>query len=169
MLISIAALGKNRVIGMEGRLPWHLPGDLRHFRELTRGGIVIMGRTTFASIGRPLPQRENWVLSRTVGLQLPGVRVFPSLETLLQALDGKIAWVIGGEQVYRQLLPHCDRQVLTEVEAEPEGDSYYPEFSSQEWLLADVQGGPSGEEWPYRFCRYERISLARARRDGVGD
>ena len=136
-MISIAAMGKNRVIGVGGRLPWHLPGDLRRFRELTRGGVVIMGRTTFASIGRPLPQRENWVLSRTVGLQLPGVRVFSSLETLLQALDEKLAWVIGGEQVYRQLLPYCDRQILTEVEAEPEGDSYYPEFSPREWLLAE--------------------------------
>jgi dihydrofolate reductase len=158
VLTTVAALSRNRVIGRAGQLPWHLPGDMKHFRELTRGGVVVMGRTTFDSIGKPLPQRENWVLSRQPQFQAPGVRVFHDLPALLREASALAhCWVIGGEQIYRTLLPHCDQQWLTEVEQEMEGDSYYPEVDPREWKVREVRSGPQGEAYAYRFCLYERV------------
>lgn len=158
MLTTVAALSRNRVIGKDGQVPWRLPGDLKHFRETTRGGVVVMGRTTFESIGKPLPQRENWVLTRDPNWKHPQVRVFHDLAELLRAASGhEEVWVIGGEQIYRQLLPHCQRQWLTEVQAEVEGDTFYPEFSERDWQLKEKRPGPDDGSWPYHFCLYVRI------------
>lgn len=122
MLITIAALSRNRVIGDQGQIPWNLPGDMKHFRESTSGGVIVMGRTTFESIGRPLPGRENWVLTRG-DKQIEGVRIFRSVEEVLAAVpEKKPVWIIGGEQIYREFLPHCQKQSLTYVDAEIEGD-----------------------------------------------
>jgi dihydrofolate reductase len=159
VLATVAALSRNRVIGHQGRLPWHLPGDLKFFRETTRGGVVVMGRATYESIGRPLPHRENWVLTRQSDWQAAGVTVFRDLAELLRACQPRPAvWVIGGESLYRALLPYCARQFLTEIEAEVEGDTYYPVYAEAEWRLLEKRPGPAGEALEYHFCIYERVA-----------
>ena len=156
MLITIAALSRNRVIGDQGQIPWNLPGDMKHFRESTSGGVIVMGRTTFESIGRPLPGRENWVLTRG-DKQIEGVRIFHSVEEVLAAVpEKKPVWIIGGEQIYREFLPHCQKQSLTYVDAEIEGDTRYPDFPESEWRLTSSEKGPAGEEYDYEFRIYER-------------
>lgn len=147
MITAVAAMGHNRVIGQDGRLPWKMPADLRHFRSLTRGQTILMGRKTWESIGRPLPDRENLVLSRSRDLVLEGARVV----TLDEALAIENLFVIGGEEIYRLFLPHLDRQELTEIHATFEGDSFYPEFSRQEWVESERVDYPADEENPYPF------------------
>ncbi|MBN9416854.1 hypothetical protein ABS71_22515 [bacterium SCN 62-11] len=157
MLITIAALSRNRVIGDQGQIPWNLPGDMKHFRESTSGGVVVMGRTTFESIGRPLPGRDNWVLSRGNPTLPAGVRLFHSLEEVLAAVPAsKPVWIIGGEQIYRLFLPHCQKQSLTFVDADLDGDTLYPEFPDSEWKLDESTPGPAGEEYDYEFRVYTR-------------
>ena len=157
MLTTVAALTRNGVIGRSGQLPWSLPGDMKHFRETTRGGVVVMGRTTYESIGKPLPHRENWVLTRQSDWQAPGVRVFHEIDPLLAAAAGHSeVWVIGGQQIYEALLPHCQRQWLTEIDHEVEGDTFYPPFDRSGWSLLEQRPGPMGEEMSYSFCLYER-------------
>jgi len=157
VLITIAALSRNRVIGDHGQIPWNLPGDMKHFRESTSGGVIVMGRATFESIGRPLPGRENWVLTRGAKEFPEGVRVFSSVEEVLAAAPhNKPVWIIGGEQIYRAFLPHCQKQSLTFIDAEVDGDTLYPEFDAEEWELSECQPGPAGEEYEYEFRVYQR-------------
>lgn len=125
---AIVALGRNRVIGCEGKLPWHLPGDLAFFKKMTTGATVLMGRKTFASIGRALPKRENWVLTREAGFGAEGVRVFGSLEEAVAAGAGRAVWVIGGAEVYAQALPWCSELYVTRVDLAPDGDATMPRF-----------------------------------------
>ena len=132
----IAAVSENGVIGRDGGLPWRLSSDLRHFRSITTGKPVVMGRKTHESIGRPLPDRENIVVTRYAGLA--GVNVAPDFESALAcaaALTGVAGEVvaIGGEAIYRAALPHAVRCYLTEVHATVEGDVYFPELIEAEW------------------------------------
>ena len=128
-------MAKNRVIGHAGGLPWHLPEDLKHFRAVTSGHAIIMGRRTHASIGRALPERRNIVLSATPGYTAPGCEVAHSLDealALARALDPEPR-VIGGATLYRQALPLATRIYLTEVDREPTGDTRFPELDATEW------------------------------------
>jgi dihydrofolate reductase len=126
-LRAIVAVGPGGVIGRRGQIPWHLPEDLRHFRRLTLGHTVIMGRKTLQSLGQPLPGRENWVLSRSLNAAA-GCRLFRSRETLLATVKGadfgRQFWVMGGGEIYRQLLPFCVEVVCTEVFAAHCGDTF---------------------------------------------
>ncbi|MFM7099915.1 MAG: dihydrofolate reductase [Verrucomicrobiota bacterium] len=126
---AIVAMAENRVIGNGNRLPWRLPEDFRWFQEATWGGLLVMGRRTYESIGRPLPGRETWVVSRS-GFAAPGVRVFPDLESLDRAAAGetRTVWVCGGADVYRQLLPRCRELYLTRVRGEFPGEAFFPDF-----------------------------------------
>lgn len=127
-MIAVAAMAANRVIGARGKIPWHLPEDLRWFKELTMGGTLLMGRVTFESIGRPLPGRDTIVLSRRRGLEIPGVRAISSLSELHgMPIKGEI-FVVGGAEVYRAALPYCRDLYLTEVRREVEGDRKFPVF-----------------------------------------
>lgn len=151
----IAAMGRNRVIGRDNKLPWHLPEDLKYFRAMTWGKPIIMGRKTFDSLGRPLPGRTNIVVTNQVGLQLPGALVVHSLEDALSAaqnqalLDGvDEVMVIGGEKIYRQCLKRADRLYLTLVEAEPEGDAWFPPFEADAWTLAETREVNAGDGYP---------------------
>lgn len=136
----IAALARNRVIGLDNQMPWHLPADLKHFKAMTLGKPIIMGRKTWDSLGRPLPGRLNLVISRQAGLQLEGAEVFSSLGDALVRAD---AWaqgqgvdelmLIGGAQLYAQALPLAERLYLTRIELEPEGDAHFPEWPANEW------------------------------------
>lgn len=127
-LIAIVAMSSNRVIGRNGTLPWHFPEDLKFFKRTTLGHPILMGRTTFESIGRPLPGRQNIVLSRTLAPR-EGVTVIRTLEELPQACpEADTVFVIGGAQVYAELLPKCDGLYLTWIEQPYEGDTFLPAF-----------------------------------------
>lgn len=126
-LKAIAAMSLNRVIGVGNRIPWHLPEDLRWFKQLTWGGTLVMGRRTFESIGRPLPGRTTVVLSRS-GWAHPGVSVVPTLEALEALNLPAPVFVCGGAQIYALALPHCAELYLTLVKREVPGDVFFPPF-----------------------------------------
>tara|TARA_Y100000782_G_scaffold20848_1_gene22252 strand:- start:2441 stop:2944 length:504 start_codon:yes stop_codon:yes gene_type:complete len=139
-LAIIVAQDKNRAIGIENKLPWHLPEDLRYFKRVTMGKPIIMGRNTFDSIGRPLPGRVNIVVSRQEGYSPEGVKVVNSLEAATELaesiclIDGvDEAMIIGGAQIYSQAIGVADRLYLTEVDAEINGDAWFPEFDRSAW------------------------------------
>ncbi len=129
-MIAIAAMARNRAIGHEGRIPWRLPKDLKFFKRTTLRHIVVMGRKTYDSIGKPLPGRENIVLSRHP-LEIPGIRRAASIDEIVEPSDGRKIYVIGGAEIYRALLPRCSEVLLTLVKLTPPADTFLPEFESQ--------------------------------------
>lgn len=130
----IAAMADNGVIGIDNGLPWDLPADMKWFRRHTLGKPVLMGRKTFDSIGRPLPQRRNIVVSREAGLTLPGCEVVQSIDAALQlCADEAEVMVIGGASFYAQMLPLADRLYLTRVHAQVEGDAWFPDIDADQW------------------------------------
>jgi dihydrofolate reductase len=151
-VVLVAAVADNGVIGADGGMPWHLPADFTHFRRVTAGHTLVMGRATYDSIGRPLPGRPNVVVTRSSDWSADGVQVAHSLEealALADAHDGDVA-VIGGAALYAAALPVADVQVLTEVHASPAGDTTYPAFDRAEWREVRRETGPAGEvalEW----------------------
>ena len=158
-LTLIAAMDRHRVIGRDGDLPWRLPNDLKHFKKLTEGHIVLMGRKTWVSLGRPLPNRDNWVLTRDPAYVAEGARVFNRLDDTLAALEGRDAMVIGGAQIYRQTLPLARRLYLTEVDAEVEGDTRFPEFDSGQWRELDRQTHPADEHHDHSYSFVELVRV----------
>jgi dihydrofolate reductase len=135
-LTLVAAYAGNRVIGDRGRIPWHLPEDFAHFKATTMGGVLVMGRATYDSIGRPLPRRTTIVVTRNHDWSADGVLVAHSLEDALDlaAEQPGETFVVGGTQLYEQALPVATHQVLTEVDLAPDGDAHYPEFGLDEWI-----------------------------------
>lgn len=129
---AIAAMAENRVIGAGNRIPWHLPADFAWFKRITMGGVLVMGRKTFESIGRPLPGRVTIVLSRT-GFQHPGVQSARDLGELEQQVAALAlpTWIAGGAEIYRELLPRCSELYLTCVRGHPAGDAFFPPFEDQ--------------------------------------
>lgn len=163
-LCLIAALADNRVIGLDNQMPWHLPADLKHFKALTLGKPIIMGRKTWDSLGRPLPGRLNLVVSRQNGLQLEGAEVFASLEEAVTRAD---AWareqgvdelmLIGGAQLYAQGLEQAQRMYLTRINLSPDGDAWFPEFDAAAWQLASSEAHSATETTPpYVFEGWQR-------------
>ncbi len=151
----IAAMGRNHVIGDGAAMPWHLPRDLRRFRRVTMGKPIIMGRKTFASIGRPLPGRPNIVLTRS-GWRADGVTAVPDAEAALTAArahagEGGEAMVVGGGEVYRLFLPLADRVYLTVVDASPEGSATFPfeEMFRSPWRVVEEESTPADAANPY--------------------
>ena len=143
MIGLVWAQSANRVIGRDGTLPWHLPEDMAHFKTLTTGATVLMGRRTWESLPprfRPLPGRRNLVLSRT---PQEGVETFPDLEAALAAVTGD-GWVMGGEAVYRAALPHADRIVVTEIREHFDGDTYAPEVGRPPDSVGEWQESTAG-------------------------
>jgi dihydrofolate reductase len=139
LLSAIVAYNPERAIGQNGGIPWHLPADLKYFRETTTGHCILMGRKTYASLGRPLPNRTNIVVSRRPGLELQGCTVVQSLEAavgLARSLGETEAFVIGGGELYRAALPLLDRLYVTEVDCPaPEADVFFPDWDEREWTL----------------------------------
>jgi len=125
-MIAIAAMSHNRAIGLEGRIPWHLSEDLKFFKRTTLGHVVLMGRKTYDSIGKPLPGRENWILSRTA--EIPGVLVLRSMDEIPSPPEGKNIYLIGGAELYAALLPRCTEILLTRVNLDTPGDAFFPAF-----------------------------------------
>ena len=163
-LILIAALGENRVIGVDNSMPWHLPGDFKYFKATTLGKPIIMGRKTWDSLGRPLPGRLNLVVSRQTDLALEGAEVFPSLEAAVQRAE---AWaleqgvdelmLIGGAQLYAQGLEQAERLYLTRVALSPAGDAWFPEFDANRWkLVSNLENPAEGDKPAYSFEVWEK-------------
>ena len=140
-MIAIAAMSRNRAIGLEGRIPWHLSEDLKFFKRTTLGHVVLMGRKTYDSIGKPLPDRENWILSRSA--EIPGVQVLRSMDEIPSPPEGKNIYLIGGAELYAALLPRCTEILLTRVNLETPGDAFFPafeqDFDEGEILLSGEQ------------------------------
>lgn len=161
MRISIVvAMAANGVIGRDNQLPWHLPADLRHFKQTTMGKPILMGRKTYESIGRPLPGRTNIVITRDPGYTADGCVVVHSIEAAMQAAgDQEEIMVIGGAEFYRQVLPYTDTIYLTRIHEDFEGDTMFPELSAAEWReVARTDCEPDARN-PYRysFVRLERV------------
>ena len=130
MIKAIVAMAENRVIGQGGTIPWHLPEDFKFFKATTMGHAILMGRKTYESIGKPLPGRVNIVLSRTMP-ETPGITVIRSLDELKEPADGRDLFVIGGEEIYRLLLPKVQELFVTKVPRTIEGDTHFPEFEEE--------------------------------------
>jgi dihydrofolate reductase len=152
-LSLIAALDRNGLIGNEQGLPWRLPSDLRRFRDLTWGKPIIMGRTTHEHIGRPLPGRQNIVLSRRADLSIPGCTVAHSLDEALSLTDTSTdeAFVIGGSQIYRDALPRADRLYLTLVDGVFEGNAWFPSelMHPDDWSVVQREAHPADDRNPH--------------------
>ncbi len=127
---AIAAMAENRVIGNAGDIPWHLPNDFKWFKKTTMGDILIMGRKTYESIGRPLPGRDTYVLSRQPR-EIKGVHSFTNLEMLDHLDTDKTIWIAGGGEIYRQMLHRCESLYLTRVHRTVPGDAHFPQFEDQ--------------------------------------
>lgn len=152
-------MARNRVIGRDNRLPWRLPADLAYFKRVTMGHPVIMGRRTWESIGRPLPGRQNIVVSRNRDYSAPGATLVGSLDDAWRAAgEVEEACVIGGTSLFAEALPQADRIHLTEVEAEVEGDTYFPPFDRSQWVEREVarQARDERHEYPFRIVVLER-------------
>ena len=126
MLYHIVAMARNRVIGKENKLPWHFSSDLKHFRQLTTAQTVIMGRKTFESLGKPLPNRENFVVSRSRGVGAEGLRFFNALEKAFEAVRTEDAFIIGGADIFRQTIEGINGIYVTLIDADYDGDAFYP-------------------------------------------
>jgi dihydrofolate reductase len=166
----IAAIAENGVIGDGNHIPWRLPGDFAHFKRMTMGKPLIMGRKTFESIGRPLPGRTNIVVTRQEGYRPDGVIVAPSLEAALERAQevakadrANEVMIGGGAEIYRQALPFADRMYLTQVMLEPAGDTYFPPIDFEQWKPGgeiDVAAHPQ-DSAAFRVRVYRRNPLAR--------
>lgn len=156
MIGLIVAYDKNRVIGLNGDMPWRIPGELRRFRELTTGNVVIMGRRTFESLGKPLPGRTNIVLSGREGYSAPGCLNARSLDEALEMAKetGRDIYIGGGAVVYSQALPLAEKLFISEVHAEFEGDTFFPEFD-ESLYTKEIDSFHDGEV-PYTYVTYTR-------------
>jgi dihydrofolate reductase len=146
---AIAAMSLNRVIGAGNQIPWHLPGDFKWFKQMTTGHVVVMGRKTFESIGRPLPNRTTLVLSRSQ-FQHPGAQTVHSIEELAPLVAGRQVFFCGGAQVYEQTLPLCSDLYLTLVKRTVEGDTFFPPFEDQFEFTGEIHDTPEFKILQYR-------------------
>jgi dihydrofolate reductase len=163
MIISlVVAAATNNAIGMEGKMPWHLPADMKYFKNITWGMPIIMGRKTFDALGKPLAGRKNIVITRQGGWSVPGTIAVKSLEDALfvaKETDAKEAMVIGGGEIYRMAFEKTRRIYLTRIKAEPEGDTFFPELDKKVWHLVKHQDHSPDEKNPYAYSFevWERI------------
>jgi len=153
----VAAMAANRVIGAAGKLPWHLPEDLKHFKSLTYGHPVIMGRRTWESLGKPLRGRENIVVTRTPNYAAPGARIAHSLEAALALCTAaRTAFVIGGGELYAAALPRAEGLFLTEIQRDYEGDTRFPEYDRGAWRESRRQPHRTADGLRFDFVLYEK-------------
>lgn len=159
MIISlIAAMDNNQLIGVKNGLPWHLPADFKHFKQVTMGKPVLMGRKTYESIGKPLPGRKNIVVTRS-GFEADGVLTASSIDAALALVsDEAEVMILGGANIYQQMIDKADKMYLTHVHAECEGDAWFPEFDMNEWDIASRQSVSADEKNNYDFdiVEYQR-------------
>jgi len=161
MISIIVAASTNNVIGMQGDLPWRLSDDLKRFKQLTMGKPIVMGRLTWEAIGRPLPGRQNIVITRQPGFEAEGCDVVASPAAALEtADDAEEVMIIGGSQIYELFLPKAGRLYLTRVHAEVDGDAFFPEIDSRDWQLKakEMHEASAVNDHAFEFRTYERIS-----------
>ncbi|WP_066299676.1 dihydrofolate reductase [Bacillus sp. FJAT-29937] len=152
MLSLIVAHDRNKLIGKENQLPWHLPNDLAFFKKTTMGKTMIMGRNTFESIGKPLPGRKSIVLTRQNNFKFEGVEIINDLDSLrkFQELDDEYL-IIGGEEIFKQTLPLIDKMYVTYIDEAFEGDTFFPEVNENEWNLISEEKGMKDSKNPYDY------------------
>jgi len=159
MIISIiAAMDENNLIGNAGKLPWYLPADLAHFKAITLGKPIVMGRKTYDSIGKPLPERHNIIITRQKDLKIEGVTVVHSLEDAMRAAgEVEELMIIGGANLYKQALPLTNRLYITLVHTKATGDTYFPEWNPDEWEEASREDHKPDDKnkYPYSFITYK--------------
>lgn len=158
-LSMIVAMGKNRVIGIDNKMPWHLPADLQWFKKTTLGSPIIMGRKTYDSIGRPLPGRLNIILSRNADLEIEGCTVVNTLSDALDAAKGADeVFITGGAHLYEKFLQDADCLYLTMIDAKFAGDTFFPDYTQYAWKEIDRIDNPADEKnpYPYSFVTLER-------------
>ena len=156
MIALIAAVAQNRVIGRNQRIPWRIPGELAYFRRMTWGQTVVMGRRTFESIGRPLPGRNNCVLSRNPAYQAPGITAVHDPRNIVElSRAGRRVFIIGGSDVFALFLNDADRFYETLIEREIAGDTFFPAWHREQWDLTSSFLG-SSEVVPHRYNLYTR-------------
>jgi dihydrofolate reductase len=154
---AIAAMSLNRVIGAGNKIPWHLPEDFKWFKQTTTGHVIVMGRKTFESIGKPLPNRETIVLSRSQ-FQFPGVKTIRSLDELKSLAGDRQIFICGGAQIYAQALPLCSDLYLTLVKREVGGDAIFPPFEERFELVEEIRDAPEFKILHYRNRAMERTA-----------
>lgn len=147
----IAAMDKNRLIGVDNSLPWRLSADLQNFKKLTSGNAIIMGRKTWDSLGRPLPNRKNIIITRNKDYQVEGATVTHSMEEALVAADGMDAFVIGGGEIYSIAMDTAKEMILTHVETEAKGDAWFPEFDENKWQVAESEAFSADDKNEFNF------------------
>jgi dihydrofolate reductase len=151
-LSCVLAFGENRGLGFGNKLPWHLPDDLKRFKEITRGHSVIMGRKTYESMGRLLPERKNIIITRDTSYKVEGAKIMHSIEEAIEEVKNEEeAFVIGGGEIIKLALPYLDRMYLTHVEANFPADSFFPEIDWGEWRMVSEELHPKDERHPYNF------------------
>lgn len=159
-LTLVVAISENNAIGKDNQLLWYLPADLKHFKEITSGNTIIMGRKTYDSIGRPLPNRRNIVITRQNNLSIDNVEVVGSLEeAILQCKNEHEIFVIGGAEIYKQALKHTNRIYLTTIHQNYDADAYFPELKENEWIEVSKEYHNADEKnnVAYTFSTLERI------------
>lgn len=156
----IAAMANNRVIGIDNKLPWHLPDDLQHFKKLTLGKTIVMGRKTWESLPGLLPDRRHIVISRNRQFQAEGAEVLNSIEQAIQRLsDEEEIMIVGGANLYGQLLPDADFLYLTLVDADIEGDAFFPEWHEADWQQIERSHHPADDRhaFAFDFVTFKRV------------
>ena len=161
MLSIITAIAKNNVIGKDNKLIWHLPEDLKRFKEITSGKTIIMGRKTFESLGRILPNRKHVVISRNNNLKLdPQVEIIHDIKDLEKYINSEEeVFVIGGETIYKLLIPYCKRLYITKIEEDFHGDTFFPEIDKKVWKITEEVPGIKDDKNPYeyKYINYEKL------------
>ncbi len=155
----LVAMAKNRTIGVNNTLPWRCPEDLKHFKQLTMGHTMIMGRKTYDSIGKPLPGRTTVVVTRDTELKIAGCTVAHSLpEAIAACASTEQVFIVGGAQIYAQALPLADTLYVTEIQQDVEGDAHFPEFDQSEWqeVSREVRHQDTPQILEYHFVTYHR-------------
>ena len=158
--IIMAAVARNRVIGKDNQLVWHLPADLKFFKQTTLGHTLIMGRKTLESLSNPLPKRDTWVVTTNRDYQCAGVTIFHSLDFALEAAQQKgldKVFILGGGEIYRQAIKLADKLIITEVHADFEGDTLFPVIDQQIWQETKREDHPADDKnlYSYSFVEYE--------------
>lgn len=158
MIAYVVAYSKNRVIGKDGKLPWYLPNDIKHFKKITEGNTVVMGKKTYRSIGKPLTNRKNVVMTRSKNFHPEGVEVVHSKEEVLASKED--LYIIGGGQIYSLFFDVVDRLYITEIDTVVEGDAFFPAWDRNQFRLVDKKEGILDEQntYPHTFYTYERKS-----------
>lgn len=156
-IVLVAAVAANGIIGKDGKLPWHLPEDLKHFKQVTMGHPVIMGRKTWESLKGPLPGRDNIVITRQAGYEATGAAVASSLDAALALCAGEpVVCVIGGEQVFNDSLPVATQLDLTEIQQDFEGDTRFPAYDRSQWRVKKREAHTAANGMRFDFVLYER-------------